>query len=134
LSEAKELDSLRNLRDRLSYYLIVVPDGQNGRCENFVDLDQLQTRLASLQRLKCQCFVFYGDRWNLTKGPYKFLVSPEGDKLPLFASEEELEIDSEGLMHTVENLGAIPDDERIRLQEESRVVSSQNEDESNHRE
>jgi hypothetical protein len=44
-------------------------------------------------------YVFSGERWHITRGRSKYLVTPEGERIPLF-SEGETDIDPSGSLLT----------------------------------
>lgn len=99
LRDVNDLQRLRNLEARLKFYIVSVPEDGKATCLGPIDtVDQLAEHVRPLLGPLGQVFIFLAERWNLTRGPLKFLVPPPGggDRVPLFQSPELLEVDPEG--------------------------------------
>jgi hypothetical protein len=81
-------------------YLVVAPSGGIACVEPMAALEDLQARLMALEGEDVQVFIFSGERYQVTKGPYRYLTSPSADAIELFdlPKPEELEIDDEGYL------------------------------------
>lgn len=78
------------------FHLLVVPDGEWPRTEEFETVQLLVTRLKELQGEACHAFAYMGTRLPVTAGPHPHLKTPYGD-LPLFDLAPAAEI-SDGWM------------------------------------
>lgn len=75
------------------FYLILTDEGEPSKVEEVVGMDNLKKRVKELysdrdKLTSRQLFVIYGERWNITKGPFPYLIPPHGtvtgQSIPLF--------------------------------------------------
>lgn len=84
---------------RIRFHLVSVPESDPPAAEEFDGLDALTTRLVDLVGKKVNVFVFRGERWQLTRPPFRHLVPPAGPPVPLYMPPNgQLEIDPDGDM------------------------------------
>lgn len=94
-----ELDRLREMERRLVYYVTHMTEGTQ-------NISMFETREAMVEYLRGivgkqgRVGIFRGERWNLSKGPLKYLVSPDpkDHPIPLFGTSCGIEIDNEGTL------------------------------------
>ena len=81
-------------------YLVVAPFGGFARVEQMATLEDLRAELIDLEGDDVQVFVFSGERFNVTKGPYRHLIPASGEPIELFdvPEPEALEIDDQGYL------------------------------------
>jgi hypothetical protein len=103
LRESHDLERLRNLEARLQFHVVHVPAGGKAVCQEFRGpaneaIEAVTGFLQTVIGSDSQVFIFLADRWNLTRGPMKFLVPPPGmgDRIPLFQTPDELQVDLDG--------------------------------------
>lgn len=112
--QAQDLDRLKTLEARLKFQLIIIPEDGRGFCQSFDTVAQAVEAIRPVIGQQGQIFLFRGDRWNLTRGPMKFLVPPagQGDRIPLFQSLDQLDVDPDGntSLDSIEPEDAIPAD------------------------
>lgn len=57
-------------------------------------------RLADAVGSPMQAFIFRGERYHISKGPYRHLITPDGRTIPLVEYPTEIEIDPDGELCT----------------------------------
>ncbi len=65
------------------FVLLILPEDNWPRCEEFDVVQQLVARIKELLGTPCCLHAFLGHRLNITAGPHRFLTTPMGS-LPLF--------------------------------------------------
>lgn len=86
--------------DNFKFYVLAVNEGEP---PSITEFDSAQLAAESLTRLleankRMYGGVFYGEKWNITKGPAKYLISLDGlSRFPLFNQEESFVNDGEYL-------------------------------------
>lgn len=96
LRDINDLAQYRAAEARYRFHLVLIPEGGHATCREYTSVDQLAAAVRPVIGQQGQVFVFFGDRWHLTRGPLKFLVPPAGDRLPLFQDAAELDVDPTG--------------------------------------
>jgi hypothetical protein len=80
-----------------NWHLIRVPDLGAASSLTFETLPELLKVLkASLTRKYLQVFIFHGEQAFVSKGPFKYLMLPDGTKEPLFNKPEDLQPAKDG--------------------------------------
>lgn len=81
------------------FHLVTVPESDGPTCEEFDGIDALTVRLVDLVGRKVFAYVFRGERWQITRPPYRHLVPPGGTPVPLYMPPTgQLDVDPEGDM------------------------------------
>jgi len=81
-------------------YLVVAPTVGFARVEQMATLEDLRAELIALEGKDVHVFVFAGERYNVTKGPYRHLIPASGEPITLFDLPEAdaLEVDDKGYL------------------------------------
>lgn len=97
-SHKDEAERLRLWYDNQKVFLVTVPEANAATVETFDTLEALiqvlKTRLGS----RNQVFIFHGSRLGITKGPFRHLVTPDGNRLPLFDTTDD-DLDPDGWLY-----------------------------------
>ncbi len=96
MESLKEMDRLRSLESRLKLVVLTVPNGGTAQCQTYAKIEDVVAALVPLLGSDTQAFIFTGEQWGITKGPVKFLVAPDGKRIPLSQTPEDLEVDPLG--------------------------------------
>lgn len=89
------------------FYLFITDEGEPTRVEEVITVDALKARVRQLyqERDKLttrQAFVVFGERWNVTSGPFPYLVPPHGQdtgqNIPLFEQPSPGKTDEDGFL------------------------------------
>lgn len=67
----------------VKYFAVVLPEGGDLRVHPFDTAEGLAAFLKGLDPA-AQGYVFRGDRLLITSGPWRYLLRPDGEPLPLF--------------------------------------------------
>jgi len=62
--------------------------------------DELVNTLSSLVGKKCFVYVFRGERYEISEGPWRHLITPEKIRIPLFKVPAANNIDPTGALFT----------------------------------
>lgn len=101
MREVQDLARLKSLEARLKFHVVWIPENGHGSCREFPTVDLMVEYVRALVGKPGQVFIFFAERWHLTRGPLKFLVPPNGgDRIPLFQSLDQLDIDPDGATST----------------------------------
>jgi len=79
------------------YYLVVIPEDAHPRIETFEQIERLQHRIIDLLGQNCSLFPFLGHWLGISRGQWKYLVTPYGS-MPLFniPAPGEIQVDESG--------------------------------------
>lgn len=100
------------------------------RCQDYDTLDELRTAVKELLSSgeDVWLFAFRGQRLQFTTGPYRYIIPPTGEPVPLFdiPDVDEMQIAEDGLI----SVGAVPadDDEDLKDEELANDDAGENED------
>lgn len=90
------------------FFVIVTDDGEPSKLLEFQTLEKMKPEVQKLYAEKDklvdrQVYVIYGERWNVTKPPFPYLVPPHGDvtnnSIPLFEQPAPGAVDEGGFLH-----------------------------------
>lgn len=96
LDSLREADGLRERVDQLRYQLVILPEGYAPSVETFSGLESLIGRIKTLGQQGTRFLTLYGEVWGVTKGRFKYLISPSGERFPLFDDSPKLVVDPFG--------------------------------------
>ncbi len=95
------------------WFLVEVPDGDFPEIHTFAEIEGLVDKLKAIVEIgRSRVFPFYGTRLQISIGPLRHLLLPEGDPIPLFDLPEALLPDETGFVGQ-------PEDEPAGLTSES---------------
>lgn len=110
LEQLALVDECRQVLGRLRFYLVSVPESDPPACEEHDGVEALTRRLVDLVGKKVNVFVFRGERWQLTRPPFRHLVPPAGAPVALYMPPNgQLDIDPEGDLADPPPLAPLPD-------------------------
>lgn len=109
LEQLSQVDQSQAFLARQKLYLVVVPESGAPTCHEMEHGRALVERLTSLQGQMVNVFVFKGERWQLSRPPYRHLLPPEGTPIPLYMPPgNEIEVDPDGDMGAKPEANALP--------------------------
>ena len=65
-------------------HLVVAPLGAPAELQHFDSFEELKTALADLLGTECHLFVIQGSHHPISVGPWHYLLTSDGERLPLF--------------------------------------------------
>lgn len=87
--------------DQSKYYLVIAPDIEIIEC---IDKDELMFRLRERREEERNApgsnrvVIVKGQRTHVSKGEFKYVLFPDGDKRPLFVEAADLQPDEDGYL------------------------------------
>lgn len=110
-ADLQDYARLKRLESDLRFNVVFCPKDGPATCTT-VTQSELREQVQRHLGAEGQVFVFLGLRWNLTRGPLKFLVPPQGygERVALFDSDDALAVDPTGdtSLDQTETLDALP--------------------------
>lgn len=101
LQKLAKVDEAEAVLSGRRYYVVIVPEADLPTCDEHDTFDGLLRQVSSLVGTKVFIFVFCGERWKVSKPPYRYLVGPGDKMVPLFMPPTgELEFDDLGDLST----------------------------------
>jgi hypothetical protein len=95
---AKEKNEAPAEPEKISFHAAVLhADGSFG-VESFPTLEELAARIKALIDKDVTVFAFSGDRLHVSKPPFRHLLIPGGEPVPLFDMPQSLEPDDTGYL------------------------------------
>jgi len=80
------------------YYAVVITADGDTRVEAFDNADTLAARLKELVDRDVSVFPFFGRRCHISKPPFRYLMTPDGNVALFDAPEDKLEPDESGYL------------------------------------
>jgi hypothetical protein len=80
-----------------NFFLFITDEGEPTKVEQFKSLDELRSRVKKLlaekdKYISRQVHVVFGEKWEISAGPFPYIVPPNGDatglRIPLFDEEK----------------------------------------------
>jgi hypothetical protein len=85
-----------------SFSAVVVPENEDAYLIHTNSATALATALKELRGQSVQVFPYEGASWAISTGPtQRYLLSPDGNRYPLFDSEDHFAVDPSGSMSMV---------------------------------
>jgi len=111
LEQISKVDESKEFMARQKLYLVVVPESGAPTCTEPETVKDLIMRLTELQGQSVNAFVFRGERWHISRPPYRHLLPPGQTPIPLYMPPgEQIDIDPEGDMASKVDAVALPGD------------------------
>lgn len=99
LEQLALVDECRQFLARQRFHLVVVPESDPPSCEEYDGVEPLTVRLVDLVGKKVNAYVFCGERWQITRPPYRHLVPPGAPPVPLYMPPNgQVDVDPSGDM------------------------------------
>lgn len=109
LDQLSQVDQSAAFMARQKLWLVVVPESGPPTCTQVESGRALVGRLTELQGQPVNAFVFKGERWLISKPPYRHLLPPDGTPIPLYMPPgEQIEPDPDGDMGIKPEANALP--------------------------
>jgi hypothetical protein len=89
----------RGAQDDYDYWVVVISYAAGPELLGPFTKEQLVTRLRDLYGTPVQVFPFRGINLSISSGPFRFLLTPEGETFPLFDTPEPKDVDPYGHLY-----------------------------------
>ena len=95
---AKEKQAVPAEAEKISFHAAVLQSDGTFGVESFARLEDLAARIKALIDRDVTVFAFSGDRLHISKPPFRHLLVPGGEPVPLFDLPQDLEPDETGYL------------------------------------
>lgn len=95
---AKEKQAASAEPEKISFHAAVLQSDGTFAVESFAKLEDLAARIKALIDKDVTVFAFSGDRLHISKPPFRHLLVPGSDPVPLFDLPRTLEPDESGYL------------------------------------
>jgi hypothetical protein len=115
LDQLGQVEQSRDFMARQKIHLVVVPESGAPICTEPDTVRDLVARLTELQGQNVNVFVFLGERWHISRPPYRHLLPPGQTPIPLYMPPGEMiDVDPDGDMASKPGAVALPGDAGTR--------------------
>ncbi len=111
LASLKEAEDLKRRCEGFRYYAVVVKEGKDPQVFTYDSVPALIAGTRPKRGEKRNIFIFHGESWGISRGEFKYLVSPGGERFPLFDPDAKADIDPFGRLDDVDGEEAEGEDE-----------------------
>ncbi len=125
MDDLREAERTKARLEEFSFQLVIFPETRDPQVETHATLGELIARMKALSRQGTRFLTLFGELWGISRGKFKYLVSPANERFPLFDETPQLQIDPFGSLHADDDVMEAPGDS-LGEEEEAPLIEGVN--------